>query len=133
MGGDGQFPEALGGKRDLDYITPRGRRLSEYEAVTCYTQPQVHGGGLQVAGYPQLMPDGRPLFDPDSTRLGCDDWFAYRDPTQTWQRPYYVAQSQAERAIERATEVAVSTGSVRRLEPAWLEAGLLGVPPVRTL
>jgi methane/phenol/toluene hydroxylase len=126
MGSSERFPEALAGKRDLDYITPKGRRLSEYEAVTCYTQPQVGGGGLQIGGYPQVLRDGRPLFDPDGTRLSRDDWFAYRDPTQTWQRPYYVAQSEAEKAIERATEVAISTGAVRLLEPAWLEAGLIG-------
>ena len=126
MGIQRRFPEALGGKRDLDYITPAGRRLSEYEAVTCYTQAQVHGGGLQATGYTQLRPDGRPVFDPSGTRLRCDDWFAYRDPNQLWQRPYYVNQAGAERAIDRATEVAITTGAVRALEPVWLERGLLG-------
>jgi methane monooxygenase component A beta chain/propane monooxygenase small subunit len=120
------FPPELAGKRDLDYITPQGRRLTEYEAVTCYTQAQVDGGGLQVAGYSQLRPDGRPLFDPASTRLRCADWFAYRDPNQMWQRPYYVAGTRAEQAIERATEVAISTGAVRLLSGGWVEDGLVG-------
>ena len=121
-----QFPPELGGTRDFDCITPRGRRLTEYEAVTCYTQPQTHGGGLQPAGEYQLCPDGRPIFDPESTRLRASDWFAFRDPNQMWQRPYYVTQSQAERSIERATEVALNSGSLAALEPDWAQRGLVG-------
>ncbi len=126
MGIDEQFPEALGGKRDLDYITPKGRRLTEYEAVTCYTQPQVHGGGLQSAGEYLLRPDGRQIFDEGSTLLRCADWFAYRDPNQMWQRPYYAVQAQAEQSIDRLTEVAAATGALAMAEPAWLEHGLVG-------
>ncbi|MEW6470779.1 MAG: hypothetical protein AB1679_00735 [Actinomycetota bacterium] len=121
-----RFPPELGGKRDFDYITPKGRRLTEYEAVTCYTQPQVAGGGLQAPGEFQTRPDGRPLFDLASTRLRCDDWFAYRDPNQMWQRPYYVEQAEAEKSIERACEVAFSTGAAGALDPDWVEAGLVG-------
>ena len=122
-----QFSEELGGKRDLDYIRPKGRRLTEYEAVTCYTQPQVGGGGLQVAGELVLRPDLRPIYDLESTRLRCDDWFAYRDPNQMWQRPYYVTQAEAEKAIERATNVARETGAMREEMPAdWIQNGILG-------
>jgi methane monooxygenase component A beta chain/propane monooxygenase small subunit len=124
--GTEQFPDTLGGKRDFDYVTPKGRRLTEYEAVTCYTQPSVHGGGLQACGDYLLRPDGRPVFDPASTQLRCDDWFAYRDPNQMWQRPYYVTQSEAEKSIERATEVAVATGSIRTVDAHWLQQGLVG-------
>jgi hypothetical protein len=121
-----RLPEELTGKRDFDYITPKGRRLTEYEAVTCYTQPQVGGGGLQVMGDFKLRPDGRPLFDLNSTALRCDDWFAYRDPNQMWQKPYYVLQAGAEKSIDRTTDVVVSTGSAASMDPGWLERGLVG-------
>lgn len=121
-----RFPQELGGKQDFDYITPKGRRLTEYEAVTCYTQPQVEGGGLQAAGDFQTRPDGRPIFDLESTRLRCDDWFAYRDPNQMWQRPYYVEQAGAERSIERAWEICSSTGAAGALDAGWVATGLVG-------
>ncbi|MGH8998983.1 MAG: hypothetical protein ACRDY7_06275 [Acidimicrobiia bacterium] len=121
-----RLPEELTGPADFAYVTPKGRRLTEYEAVTCYTQPQVGGGGLQPMGDFKLRPDGRPLFDLDGTALRCDDWFAFRDPNQMWQKPYYVLQAGAERSIDRATEVLASSGAVRSVDPAWVEHGLVG-------
>lgn len=121
-----RMSDPLGGKRDFAYITPSGRRLSEYEAVTCYTQPSVHGGGLQAAGDFMLRPDGRPLWDPASTRVRCDDWFAYRDPNQLWQRTYYEMQADAERSIDMATAAAIETGKVREMDEDWVERGLIG-------
>lgn len=126
MGSEGQFPEELAGKRDFDYITPSGRRLTEYEAVTCYTQWGAHGGGLQIMGDFLLRPDGSPVFDPASTKITVDDWYAYRDPNQMWQRPYYVTQAEAERSIERATDLVTSTGAAKALDPHWVENGLVG-------
>jgi methane monooxygenase component A beta chain/propane monooxygenase small subunit len=121
-----RLPEELTGKADFEYITPKGRRLTEYEAVTCYTQPQTHGGGLQVMGDFKLRPDGRPLFDPDSTGLNCADWFAFRDPNQMWQKPYYALQARAELAIDRTTDVVVTTGASRSMDLGWIEHGLAG-------
>lgn len=122
----GPFPAELAGRRDLAYITPSGRRLTEYEAVTCHTQPSPHGGGFQIAGDFQTRPDGRAPFDCGATLVKLDDWYAFRDPNQQWQRPYYVHQSEAEKAIERATEVAAATGAFAALEPDWISEGLLG-------
>src|SRR5581483_10913943 len=127
MGSSGQFPEELSGKRDFDYITPAGRRLTEYEAVTVYTQWGGHSAGsLQTMGDFLLRPDGRPVFDPASTGITVDDWYTYRDPNQMWQRPYYVSQSEAEKSIERATELVVSTGAAKALDQHWIEHGLVG-------
>lgn len=122
------FPPDLAGKRDFDYITPNGRRLTEYEAVTCYTQPSTTGGGLQPCGDYKVRPDGRPMYDPDASAITCADWYAYRDPNQQWQKPYYTLQSDAEKSIERTTEVALQTGSVKDMSPEWISIGL-----VRTL
>jgi len=120
------LPEGIAGTRDFDYITPKGRRLTEYEAVTCYTQPQPEVGGLQHAGELMLRNDGRPVYDLASTKLRADDWFAFRDPNQMWQRPYYTLQSGVEKSIERTTQVAVSTGAVNAVVPQWIERGLMG-------
>jgi hypothetical protein len=118
------LPEGIAGKRDFTYITPKGRRLTEYEAVTCYTQPQPDVGGLQRAGELMLRNDGRPIYDLASSKLQAEDWFAFRDPNQMWQRPYYELQSEAERAIDRATNLAVSTGMLASVDPAWFEQGV---------
>ena len=118
------FPDGLAGVRDFDYITPKGRRLTEYEAVTCYTEPQSCGGGLQGPGEFYLRPDGRAVFDVDSTAMRSDDWFAFRDPNQLWQRPYYSMQSQAEKSIEAATQTAVGAGLLTSVDRAWLDGGL---------
>ncbi|MDQ1503621.1 MAG: hypothetical protein QOD57_1348 [Actinomycetota bacterium] len=118
------LPEGIAGKRDFDYITPKGRRLTEYEAVTCYTQPQPEAGGIQTAGDLMLRNDGRPVFDLASTELTAPDWFAFRDPNQMWQRPYYELQAEAERAIDRATNLAISTGMLASVDPAWMEHGV---------
>jgi methane monooxygenase component A beta chain/propane monooxygenase small subunit len=119
-----QFVDELGGVRDLAYIRPQGRRLSEYEAVTCYIQPSAHGGGLQTCGDLILRPDGRPLFDPGSTSLQVADWFAFRDPNRLWQRPYYAEQSRAEQAIEMVTDVELRVRGAEGMEPGWLTRGL---------
>jgi methane monooxygenase component A beta chain/propane monooxygenase small subunit len=120
----GQFPPELAGMRDLDYIPAAGRRLSEYEAVTIYTQPQHGGGGLQTPGEWALRPDGRPFFDLAGTAISCVDWFAFRDPNQMWQRPYYRMQAGAEKSIDVVTEVAIGTGAIAQMAPAWTEVGL---------
>lgn len=116
---------ALAGKRDFDYITPGGRRLTEYEAVTCYTQPSHTGGGLQPCGDFKVRPDGRPMFDPAASAIQCRDWYTYRDPNQQWQKPYYTLQSDAEKSIDRATDIALRTGAVANIAPEWISIGLL--------
>jgi hypothetical protein len=119
------FPAELAGKRDFDYIQPKGRRLTEYEAVTCYTQPNAYGGGWQACGDFKVRPDGRPMFDPDASAVKCRDWYAYRDPNQQWQKNYYTLQSDAEKAIDRATDVAIKTGSAADMTPEWISDGLV--------
>jgi len=120
------FPAELGGARDFDYIAPAGRRLTEYEAVTCFTQPGPHGGGLQACGDIILRNDGRPIFDPAGTVIRCADWYAFRDPNQTWQRPYFAMQSEVEKNLDRATATAVANGIAASMDREWADVGLLG-------
>jgi methane monooxygenase component A beta chain/propane monooxygenase small subunit len=104
--------------RDFTYIPPRARRLSEYEAVTCYTQPDPDAFDRQ--GWYLRTPQGRTAWQRESTRLVHPHWFDFRDPASLWQRPYVRMQGEQERGIDRATEDAASAGALRAMDPIWL-------------
>jgi methane monooxygenase component A beta chain/propane monooxygenase small subunit len=104
--------------RDFTYITPRARRLSEYEAVTCYTQPDPDAFDRQ--GWYLRTPEGRTAWRRESTKLVHPHWFDFRDPASLWQRTYVRMQGEQERAIDRATEDAASSGALCDMDPTWL-------------
>lgn len=103
--------------RDLTYITPRGRRISEYEAVTCYTQPDPEAFDKQ--GWFLLTPEGRPAWQRESTKLVHPHWFDFRDPAAHWQRTYVRMQAEQERAIDRATADAIASGALNDVDTVW--------------
>jgi methane monooxygenase component A beta chain/propane monooxygenase small subunit len=107
--------------RDHAYIPPRKRRLSEYEAVTCYTQPGPDA--FDIEGWFTLGPgpEHRTAWRKESTRLVHPHWWDFRDPSQQWQRTYVRMQAEQERAIERATEDAASAGAFADMDRAWLQ------------
>jgi Methane/Phenol/Alkene Hydroxylase len=104
--------------RDFTYITPRGRRVSEYEAVTCYTQPDPEAFDMQ--GWYLRSPEGRTAWQRESTKLVHPHWFDFRDPASQWQRTYVRMQAEQERGIDRATEDAASSGALRAIDATWL-------------
>ena len=111
--------------RDFTFIKPQLRRLTEYEALTVHQQPDALDfdrprGNLDVTEWYLLRPDGKALWKPDSTRLRHDDWYAYRDPAQQWQRTYVRQQEQQETSIERVTEDAGLDGALAALDPQWV-------------
>jgi len=112
--------------RDHLYITPRRRRLSEYEAVTCYTQPGPDA--FDIEGWFTLGPgpEHRTAWRKESTRLVHPHWWDFRDPAQQWQRTYVRMQAEQERSIERATEDAASAGAFADVDPAWLSEVVAG-------
>ena len=112
--------------RDFTFIKPSARRLSEYEALTVHQQPDPSDfdrprGNVKEEEWYLLRPDGTALWRPDSTRLRHDNWYAYRDPAQQWQRTYVRQQEQQETAIARVTEDAALDGSLRELDHRWVE------------
>ena len=124
------FPEELAGKRDFDYITPPGRRLTEYEAVTCYTQPQRRRRGpADLRGLP--APARRAAAS--STRPGH---------RLTVRRLVRLSRSEPDvaapvlrrpgrrprRSIERATEVPCHPGSRAPVDPHWVRARRSSAP-----
>jgi methane monooxygenase component A beta chain/propane monooxygenase small subunit len=116
------FPGAVvnAGKptRDFTYVASRRRRLSEYEAVTCHTQPDV----LTFDRQGWLLRDvtGRPPWVPESTALQHPNWFLFRDPASHWQRTYVRMQAEQERAIARAAEDAGAHGVFDEIDPVWV-------------
>jgi len=105
--------------RDHVYIKPRKRRLSEYEAVTCYTQPSPEA--FDIEGWFTLGPgpEHRTAWRKESTRLVHPHWWDFRDPAQQWQRTYVRMQAEQERSIERVTEDAASAGAFADMDPRW--------------
>lgn len=105
------------GAKDFGYIKPTGRRLSEYEAVILHVQPNHKpwdGTETFVARF-----DGRPAWDDASTALEVEDWFTFRDPSQMWQRPYIVRQTDQEKTIERLVGYWAESGALGAMKADW--------------
>jgi methane monooxygenase component A beta chain/propane monooxygenase small subunit len=105
--------------RDLNYIKPRGRRLSEYEAVICYSHPDMNTG-YDAGDWTFRGMDGRLTLDPTNTRLRHPDWLEYRDPSKLWQRTYIKMQTGQEQTIQAAMDGAERNGSLAEIDPTWL-------------
>ncbi len=116
------FPGAVGcaGKptRDFTYVASRRRRLSEYEAVTCHTQPDVLT--FDQVGWMLRDANGRPPWVTESTALHHPNWFAFRDPASHWQRTYVRMQAEQERGIARSVEDAAAHGVLDEFDPVWV-------------
>lgn len=104
--------------RDFVYIKPTRKRLSEYEAVTCYTQPDPEA--FDKEGWFLRSAEGRTAWERSSTRLVHPHWFDFRDPAAMWQRTYVRMQAEQERTIESVTESAVHDGALAAIDPRWL-------------
>lgn len=110
--------------RDLTYIKPSKRRLTEYEAVTIRQQWET--GGFDKGGHFLVPADGRAPWRAESTALSHPSWFDFRDPSQQWQRPYVRMQGEQERSIERMTEDMVASGGFKEIDRRWLDEYIAG-------
>jgi hypothetical protein len=110
--------------RDFTYIKPRKRRLSEYEAVTCFTQPDPEAFDKQ--GWYLRTAEGRTAWRRESTRLRHPSWFDFRDPASHWQRTYVRMQAEQERAIERAVEDAGHAKASADVDRKWMRDLVFG-------
>ncbi|HWF73874.1 MAG TPA: 2Fe-2S iron-sulfur cluster-binding protein, partial [Solirubrobacteraceae bacterium] len=117
-----------GSERDFAWFTPAGSRATFYEDVTVDTQPSVHRH--LTRGWPVSFEDGRGTWDDASTTLQCEDWFAFRDPGEFWERSFYQAGNAAEQQIEGAIRAAAHEGLLGDFAPDWVEflRGYLQVP-----
>jgi hypothetical protein len=122
-------PKVLEDKRiPLSFAKPYGSRLSEYEQVLLYNQPNPDwiAGGLGVGGWSTSFPGGRGSWENYFTEAKTSDWYVFRDPEGRWQRPYVSEKADAWRDFQRL----VATGSKRRLhrtlDPEWTSKVLTG-------
>lgn len=111
--------EGFYSERELTYIRPQKRRLSEYEAVICNAQPDMDQ--FESGGWYLLRPDGLGCQDARTTALVHPNWFEYRDPSGLWQRSYINLQAQQERSIAGATSSAKANGALGDIVPEWLQ------------
>lgn len=110
--------------RDFTYIKPRKRRVSEYEAVTCYTQPDPEA--FDKEGWYLRTAEGRTAWMRESTQLVHPHWFDFRDPASQWQRTYVRMQDEQEGSIARICEDAAADGSLVRMDPVWTKEVVAG-------
>lgn len=108
-----------GAPRDITYVKPSRRRLSDYEAVSTYVQVDISQPYTQ---YYMRTEEGRPAWRPESTRLTHPNWYDFRDPGRYWQRSYVRMQAEQERSIARMVEDAKAAGSLQAIDRNWLTA-----------
>jgi ferredoxin-NADP reductase len=106
-------------EREFAWFAPAGRRATLYEDVTIDTQPSVHRH--LTRGWPVSFEDGRGTWDERSTALRSGDWFAFRDPGEQWERPFYQGGSAAEQQIEGAVGAAARDELFADFDPRWVE------------
>src|SRR5271163_5055022 len=108
---------SFSGHRRFVWFESARRRPTEYESYTVGQQSSPEQW-LDV-GWPLRFDNGRAPFIPESTALRCVDWGSYRDPTQTWQRPYVSSHNAQEMALAALVPAALSGGLAESIAPAW--------------
>ncbi|MDJ0448375.1 aromatic/alkene monooxygenase hydroxylase subunit beta [Methylocystis sp. JR02] len=113
---------ALDTQRKYHYfIQPRWKRLSEYEQLSCYAQPNPDwiAGGLDWGDWTQKFHGGRPSWGNESTELRTTDWYRHRDPARRWHAPYVKDKSEEARYTQRFLAAYSSEGSIRTIDAYW--------------
>ncbi|QXP88077.1 aromatic/alkene monooxygenase hydroxylase subunit beta [Methylococcus capsulatus] len=117
------LPEApLDGNNKMGYfVTPRWKRLTEYEALTVYAQPNADwiAGGLDWGDWTQKFHGGRPSWGNETTELRTVDWFKHRDPLRRWHAPYVKDKAEEWRYTDRFLQGYSADGQIRAMNPTW--------------
>jgi methane monooxygenase component A beta chain/propane monooxygenase small subunit len=108
---------ALAGNGRPARLESAGRRPSQYELFSVGQQPGLEKW-LQV-DWPVRFSDGRAPWVLESTALRCERWGDFRDPAQTWQRPYVAEHNHWEQAIAALLPEMLSADLAGSLSPAW--------------
>ncbi|MDD2876558.1 MAG: hypothetical protein PHT60_07065 [Acidiphilium sp.] len=115
-------PNALDTQRRMGYfVEPRWKRLSEYEALTCYSQPTPDWipGGLDWGDWTQKFHGGRPSWGNELTELRSSDWHKHRDPARRWHHPYVKNKSEEAGYTQRFLQGYSAEGQIRTMDPFW--------------
>lgn len=114
--------QPLDTQRKMNYfVKPRGRRLSEYEILSCYAQPTPDWipGGLDWGDWTQKFHGGRPSWGNETTELRSTDWHKHRDPEKRWHAPYVKDKAEEWRYTERFLKAYSAEGQARSIDPVW--------------
>jgi hypothetical protein len=105
------------------FANPYRRRISEYEQVLLYAQPNPDWirGGIGVGGWGTRFPGGRGAWENYFTEARCTDWFAFRDPEGRWQKPYVAEKADQWRSAGRLFSTYGTQSLHRGADPAWIE------------
>jgi hypothetical protein len=112
----------LPGNRSFVWVKPAGKRPTEYEDLTVGQQSTPALYAFQ--GWPIRFDDGRDPYTEASTVIRSSDWYAFRDPNQTWQRGYIARVNESEKALERSFEGAQGAGLFAFADKGWVGKGL---------
>jgi hypothetical protein len=108
----------LAGHRSFTWFEPiRKGSPSEYESYTLGQQSSPKRW-LHV-GWPVRFDDGREPFTESSSAIRCSNWEGYRDPAQTWQRPYVAGINHEQHTLGRLLESTLAEGLAERINPVW--------------
>ena len=112
----------------LSFANPYGARISEYEQVTLYNQPNPDWipGGIGVGGWSTSFPGGRGTWENYFTEAKTTDWFVFRDPEGRWQRPYVSEKADGWREFQRLVSTSAGRRTYRTLDREWTETILTG-------
>ncbi len=117
-----QKRQNLSGNRTFVWVKAAGKRPTEYEDLTVGQQSTP--AQYAVQGWPIRFDDGRDPYTEDSTLIRSSDWYAYRDPNQTWQRGYISGVNESEKALERSFQGAQAAGLFAFADENWVAKGL---------
>jgi alkene monooxygenase beta subunit len=117
-----QKRQNLSGNRTFVWVKAAGKRPTEYEDLTVGQQSAPSQFAFQ--GWPIRFDDGRDPYTEDSTVIRSSDWYAYRDPDQTWQRGYISGVNESEKALERSFQGAHAAGLFAFADRTWVANGL---------
>lgn len=125
---DDQPPVLEEHRSALSFAKPYGSRISEYEQVLLYNQPNPDWipGGIGVGGWSTSYPGGRGTWENYLTEAKTTDWFVFRDPEARWQRPYVSEKADEWRAFQRMVSVSASRRTYRNLDPEWVSSIITG-------
>ncbi len=124
-----EHPKVLEERRiPLSFANPYGARVSEYEQVLLYNQPNPDwiAGGLGVGGWSLSFPGGRGSWENYFTEAKTSDWYVFRDPEGRWQRPYVAEKADGWREFQRLVATAASRRLHKSLDPEWTSQALTG-------
>ncbi|HMJ12604.1 MAG TPA: hypothetical protein VK524_14365 [Polyangiaceae bacterium] len=107
----------------LYFAKPYGKRISEYEQVLLYAQPNPDwiAGGLGQGFWGTAFPGGRGAWENYFTEAKTSDWYAFRDPEGRWQRPYVAEKADGWREFQRLVGAEPSLVQKADFDARWGE------------